>query len=479
MNVKARGRRRTKEKSATLVSRLVRRLRVTLGFSTDPRSDAIRATTLAGLVAVTFALLGTSQHNRVADWLADAPFNPDTALRALSRGWFESHRTVPVTIVDIDDETHRGWGAPPITPRDQLVRLLHVVTQAAPSAVVVDIDLSGGEMPGASGDAGSLALHEYLARYAGPALIVLPKRVETAQDGTRRTTTSPFDAVIAKNPHLAWAHAGFETGGGGAVRSWQRWLPICSAGGLQWLPSVAMSLAASLAKPLPGLDHVMAPAAQNQSCRVAESPDGNAQRLLIGPRLTGEARATPRTDAQAVSATLLLDPEIARDDARLFRDRVVFIGATHPSSGDFWMTPSGVLPGVELLANTVRYTPLQAERHGWSANLAYHVVALLLFALFVFVAWWLRGFGAVILITTGVLTIVAVLLALFDSLLVFDALEAAILLSIAYKALETAGRSVEELNERRPRFPAGPAGWWRALGAGWRREHKSPGGQGE
>jgi CHASE2 domain-containing sensor protein len=240
-----------------------------------------------------------------------------------------------------------------------------------------------------------------------------------------------------------------------------------------------MSLAASPAKPLPGLDRVMAPAAQNQSCRVAESLDGNAQRLLIGPRLTGEARAAPRTDAQAVSATLLLDPEIARDDARLFRDRVVFIGATHPSSGDFWMTPSGVLPGVELLANTVRYTPLQAERHGWSANLAYRVVALLLFALFVFVEWWLRGFGAVIVITTGVLIVVAVLLGLFDSLLVFDALEAAILLSIAYKALETAGKSVEELNERRPRFPAGPAGWWRALGAGWRREHKSPGGQGE
>ena len=33
-----------------------------------------------------------------------------------------------------------------------------------------------------------------------------------------------------------------------------------------WKQLAAQTLAASLAKPLPGLDHVMAPAAQNQSC---------------------------------------------------------------------------------------------------------------------------------------------------------------------------------------------------------------------
>lgn len=470
MNVKTRGRCRSRD-SATLGSRLVRRMRVTLCLSTDPRSEAIRASTLAVLVAATFALLGTVQHNRMADWLADAPFNPDLALRALAQGWFESRRTVPVTIVDIDEETHRGWGAPVMTRRDQLVRLLQVVTDANPSAVVMDIDLSGGD----TADAGSLALRAYLAGYAGPALIVLPKRVEAAQDGTRRPTASPFDAVVAHNPHLVWAHASFETGGGGAVRSWQRWLPLCTAGGLQWLPSVAMSLATYLTPPLPGLDRATAPAVSKQTCRIEESPESNEQRLLIGPRLTGESRAASRADAQAISATLLLDPEIARDDASLFRDRVVFIGATHPSSGDFWMTPGGVLPGVELLANTVRYTPLQSDRHGWSANLAYRVVALLLFALFVFAEWRLRGFGAVIVITASVLAIVAVLLALFDSLLVFDALEAAILLSIAYKALETLFKSIEDFKERRPRFPAGPGGWLQALFAPWRREHKSPG----
>jgi CHASE2 domain-containing sensor protein len=235
-----------------------------------------------------------------------------------------------------------------------------------------------------------------------------------------------------------------------------------------------MSLATHLTPSLTGLEHIASPGSQ-PSCRVGKSPDGNEQRLLIGPRLTGESRAAPRADAQTISATMLLDPELARDDARLFHDRVVFIGATHPSSGDFWMTPSGVRPGVELLANTVRYTPLQGARHGWAENLAYRTVALLLFALFVIAEWWLRGLGAVVAITSGVLAFVALLLALFDSLLVFDALEAAILLSIVYKIVEAAGTFFEELRERRPQFTAGRIGGMQAFFAGWRREHKSSG----
>jgi hypothetical protein len=98
-----------------------------------------------------------------------------------------------------------------------------------------------------------------------------------------------------------------------------------------------------------------------------------------------------------------------------------------------------------------------------------------LFALFVISEYWLRGLGAVLAITGGVLAVVALLLALFDSLLVFDALEAAILMAIAYKALETMGQFVEKLYQRRPRFPAGPGGCVRAFFAAWRREHKVTG----
>ena len=56
----------------------------------------------------------------------------------------------------------------------------------------------------------------------------------------------------------------------------------------------------------------------------------------------------------------------------------VFIGATHSGTGDVWVTPSGLLPGVELLANTVRFLPLQSTT-GRHAELAYRTATILSF----------------------------------------------------------------------------------------------------
>jgi CHASE2 domain-containing sensor protein len=455
--------------ATTVLSRVLHRLRVTFALSVDADAEAIRAVTLATLVAVTFAVLGIVQHDRASEWLAESPFNPDVALRALSRGWFESRRTVPLTLVEIDEATYRGWGSPPATPRDALVRLLQVVAAANPAGIVVDIDLSGGAIDGTA-DAGSRALHEFLAAYSGTAPLILPKRVETRPDGTLVAEESPFDDVVAKNPRLAWAHARFESAGGGVVRTWQPWLAICTPAGLRWLPAVPVSLAATMTTPVAGLEHRAAPADAFGACLAAHEVSGPVQRVLVGPRITGDG-AVVRRDARSVSASLLLDPQIARDDSQLFAHRVVFIGATHAAASDEWLTPGAVLPGVELLASIVRYAPLQGESRGALANLGYRAVALLLFALFVAAEWRWRGFGAVVVITGGVLAVVAVLLALFDSLVVFEALEAAILLSISYKAFTAIFKSVEAFKARRPRFPPGPLGWVRALAAHWRREH--------
>ena len=58
------------------------------------------------------------------------------------------------------------------------------------------------------------------------------------------------------------------------------------------------------------------------------------------------------------------------------------------------LTPSGVLPGVELLANTVRFAPLQVENEGGTSRLSYRLTALLLFVAFACLQWWLRGLAA-------------------------------------------------------------------------------------
>lgn len=453
-------------RSATPWARLRHWLCVTSGFRSDPHHEAIRARTLAASVAILFALSGAIRHFSWADLLADSPFEMDMAYRAVANGWFESSRTLPVTVVDIDAETYRGWGTPPITPRDRLTQMLEVVTGANPAAVVVDIDLSWGETGQERPDAGSLLLRGFLEQYRGAALLVFPKRIEPAADGGRRMFASPLDDVVARNEHLAWAHASFQTGRGGAVRGWQDWLAVCTPSGMTWLPSVATSVLMAI-RPK-GIDRPVAPDVR-QSCATADEPVQETRRLLIGPGLTVNQQGAPRRDAQMVSASLLLDPDVARNDAQLFGRRVVFIGATHPSAGDFWLTPSGVVPGVELLASTVRFAPLQRTTQNARTRFAYRAISLVLFVIFVYFERKLRGPLAYAVTTFCVLGIVAMVLAVFDDLGVFEAMEAAILLVILYKALDIVLSLVAEIRTRRAEFAAGRHGWRQTLVAMCRR----------
>jgi len=452
--------------------RLWRWFRVTLGVQPDARRERIRAVTLAVSVAIGFALLGTVRQFSAASFVAGSPIDLDLSLRALSLGWFESERTIPVTIVDIDAATYQGWGSPVITPRDQLTRLLEVVTAAGPAAVVVDIDLSWGDGSSADAGGGQRLLREFLQAYSGSAPLIFPKRVEPAPNSTRRLAASPLDDVFEGNSRLGWAHASFETDGGGAVRSWQDWLEVCTDAGAEWLPAVATRLAAMVETLPDGLDRPTTVTSGRTACGAADGESGGkTKRLLIGPRLTGERRAPLRPDARTIPASLVLDREVARDDAGLFGGRVVFIGATHPSASDFWLTPSGVLPGVELLANTVRFAPLQHELPGWAAQLAYRVAALLLFAVFAYSQWRLRGVAALIVSSAVTVALVAFAIERYDAFRIFDAVEAAILLMILYKALEFALEYVDDVKAAYAKLPPGRWRWLRTLGAAVVREH--------
>jgi CHASE2 domain-containing sensor protein len=242
---------------------------------------------------------------------------------------------------------------------------------------------------------------------------------------------------------------------------------VCTTTGVVWLPSVATSVL--IAHPPSGTVLPVAPVASSTCAADAESGQ-KTQRLLIGPALSGNPQRAPRADAQVISASLVLDPAIARNDAGLFGGRVVFIGSTHPGAGDFWLTPSGVRPGVELLANTVRYAPLQRAPQSTTQRLAYRVLSLLLFALFIYFERKLRGTLAYAVTTGAVLAVVAIVLAAFGDLGVFGALEAAILLVILYKALDVAFSFVAEARSKRRQFDAGWRGWAHTALALCRRE---------
>jgi adenylate cyclase len=435
-------------------SGLLHWLAVTCTCRTDRRSQEIRARTLAGLFALLFAALGVVRDVPGVGFLIQAPFDLDWALRTVSLGWYQPDDTIPVSIVDIDEATHRSWQSPAITPRGELARLLSVVTAAAPSAVVVDIDLSGTE---ADADrAGQKQLRDVLEGYRGSAPLIFPKRIEPGTDGTRNMSASPFDPVFERNSRLHWAHASFATDSGGAVRRWAKWLAVCTASQASWLPAIPVRVADMLAGTHPDFAPQAEPAA---AADCAASDDTAGQRLLIGPRLTGVAQPPMARDARTVSASLLLDPEIARDDASLFGGRVVLIGATHTGAGDFWLTPSGVLPGVEMLANIVRYTPLEPGS-GFGAEIAYRALGLLLFAVFVVFGWYLRGLVAFVAAVFAALIFVAVAIGGWDYFRVFEALESAIVLTVLYTFLLALLNLVEDFKWRWQGFAPGKRRFW-------------------
>jgi CHASE2 domain-containing sensor protein len=424
-------------------ARWLRRLGVSLAIVRDPDAERIRTVTLGWLFAAGFALLGLARYVPGAGLLGESPFDLDQALRTVTAGWFGAVRTRPVTLVDIDVATYAAWHSPLVTPRADLARLLRTITDAEPGAVVVDVHLPREPVapvaPAAA--AADTVLSGFLRDYRGAAPLIFPRRLEIDADGRRWETRSAYDAVVATNPRLHWAHASFATSGG-VVRNWQRWLEVCTSPAdepapgaedivvaqTRWLPAIAELLAEPAAPGAPA-ESQPAPAAASGDCR--EEAPGAADRLLIGPRLSGDA-AAPSTGAMSISAGLLLEPGLQVDTGQLFTGRTVLLGATHPAARDYWLTTGGVLPGVELIANTVRYLDVQgpASRNGWARR----AVALVFFAFFAVATWRLRGLPKLVVLIAGTLLLVAVAITAFHFYAVFDALEAAIVLTVLYKA---------------------------------------------
>ncbi len=414
-----------KPPGASVWQRGLRALRLTLALEVSPRAKAVRTMTLAVISLLAFALVGNAAFVKPLRHAAEKPFEFDWALRTLSLGWFDSsQRVLPIAVVDIDEATWKGWGSPPMTPHADIARMLAVVTSADPAAVVVDIDLAYGA------DARADRLGQFLQSYDGEAPLIFPRRVEPGERGERRLAATPFDTVFAANPRLHWAHAGF-AGADGVVREWDPWLVVCGAHGPQPMPAVATQVALTLPAGWHGLPLTQAPTAAGR-CEDEPAP---GESLLIGPRLTGPKHAPLMEEAKLIAASALLDPAIERDDAGLFADRIVFIGATHSGTGDVWVTPSGLLPGVELLANTVRFLPLQSTT-GRHAELAYRAATILSFLLMGLLFWLFRPSVAVLVLIPVSLGVVACAIGWWDYLRVFDAFAAALLLLVQVKALE-------------------------------------------
>jgi CHASE2 domain-containing sensor protein len=160
---------------------------------------------------------------------------------------------------------------------------------------------------------------------------------------------------------------------------------------------------------------------------------------------------------------MVLDPEIDRDDRWLFTGRVVLIGATHSGSSDLWLTPGGVVPGVELLANTIHYAPVDSS-DGRASEIAYRGLAILLFLIFAAATWRLVGIAAFGGGLIGALLVVAIAIRGWDYFRVFESLESAIWLSVLYFGVQSLVELIADLARSwRSTAPGEKKGFWRSM----------------
>jgi CHASE2 domain-containing sensor protein len=357
----------------------------------------------------------------------------DTALRAALVSRYEQGSITPLTLVAIDDATAAPptpeaatWGFSDVTPRDKLAQMLGVIASAKPALIVVDIDFSDRSSDAADSAAStSEALGRFLRAYAGPPLILV-KRADTTADGqTTLIASRVVDPIVAANSNLSWAHGTYATDRDGTVRKWYEWLVFCGASEVS-LPSVPLRVLSAW----PAAASVHLPRPQALTLSEPCHPGLGASRshiIIYDEALSGRPDAAIARNLSRVSAWQVLDPKIKRDDQALFFGRAVLVGGTRTGSADLWRTPVGMLPGIELMANTVRFAPGQLRESGHAT-----FYSLVLFLVFCALRLLLRPIVAIAAATAMCTT--ALLIA--GPYAVLDAIENAILLFVELSLVE-------------------------------------------
>lgn len=370
------------------------------------------------------------------------PFSVDAVLATASFAIHSPPGNVPITLVDIDDELYREWGRPCLTPRDRLMELIAAVAARKPRMIVVDISLGCAHDQACCAAGSTEALAAFFRDYAGPTPLILVREMHverTRPSGERNVIVdaTPFDAAIEQNPHISWGHTFYVTDSDGAVRSWREHWEACQVGAadesteaIVSVPSRVLSLLNAGSSEAPELP------ARTGNCELEKQP-GPLHVLLLGPRVIGVGAERRESGAiRRVPARLIADPTRAVDEQGYYSlaGRVVVLGASHSSSEDKWRTSLGYIPGMELVAHTIRFSGAQMDssEHSYWRWVFQVVTAFLLLTV---ISFFLRPLAATI---TSVVTIVAfatICASWFGWLDIFEALEDAIWLFAGYHLL--------------------------------------------
>ena len=400
------------------------------------RGDAYRHGLILALVTAGFIALGKAVlwplDAALALLPASAPVSIDSFLIAGSAvlGVATPTGSVPVTLVEIDESLYAQWGRPCVTPRDQLARLIALAAAEQPSAIVVDVNLDCTTAAACS-PGGICDLAAFFAAYRGPPLILVRGMyMETpANDQPRvRSSRTAYEDAVGGNPNVLWAHTLYLTDADGIVRRWRDAWEVCTDLGTETVLAVPLRVTAALSH---RGSLTQAPPRTGQCTLAAQTSPQHL--LILGPPISAQNPLNAPADApRTMSARLLLDADRAVERGGYFSlaDRVVLIGATHAASGDLWRTPIGLMPGIELIAHTLRFAPTQTQlKDGAEYS---KPIALTAFWLLAVLAFFLRP--AVVVLISGVASFIAIFVAtgMFSRFDIFASLALSLALFVEY-----------------------------------------------
>ncbi len=328
----------------------------------------------------------------------------DTMIRISDQLGGVAARSPGYAMIDIDDATWDQWGRRVVTPRDRIARLIDYAASSNPLAIVVDIDLSYRDDPQAE-----KSLSDFLQTYpaAAPPLILVRSLDQPAVRPRAPAEQRPtvFDAATREKPNIAFAAPLFERDKDGQVRRWRLFAQSCISGRPAVLPATHVSAAVLAREALARGAAAVAPApAWNELAKrlAAFSPgDCTAERIVERGTLADRTPAAPpieveqadastrvlyrigwrsdastlglRTDAAGAESPLvsirparLVEAASGAPAASWLAGRIVVIGGSFASSGDWYQTPLGRMPGALVLINaieglTVNGTPTEPD----------------------------------------------------------------------------------------------------------------------
>ncbi len=424
-----------------------------LGLKPDICPRYARTVRLSWVLLVYWLAFGSVTIPALVGYFGRMDISLDGIYRAVPLSDTSSLPVIPLTIIDIDELSWNAWQRPAATPRDALAKIVQRAVDAGAMAIVVDIDLSGSGHPDQQQPD---AFHAYLEAYPPyfPPL-VFPKRLVTGSSGLLPAPSS-FDDLIGVRDNLAWADATLDSDGDGVIRNWSLWREVCSdEGKTVILPSILARLSSMIVVPAgkPALP-TLPPPNLTGNCSAepaAASPRILFKRLPNREPLTGSGNVQSSDRLAVVPARLVVNDDIARDDAALFGGRVVFVGASHLASRDFHRTTHGDLPGVEILAQQVHLAPL-ANLTSVGSGLGIKIGVGLLFSLLVAIEVFLKRGQA--LLQVLVLVVAGwVGVGILRSLVTYEVIANAVVLMIALVGLRAVFELVEDSRHRTPDSP--------------------------